>query len=557
MDEKKRIVAAFDFDGTLTRKDTLLEFIKYACGRRRFYAGFLLFSPLLVLMKLGLLNNGKVKEKVFSWFFKGMEYDDFSEKGRCFASLIAGFERKEMKDKLQKHISKGDEVYVVTASIEEWVRPYCMTLGVKQVLGTKVEVEDGVLTGHFSTPNCYGKEKVNRLLQAEPDLNDCTIFAYGDSRGDKEMMELGTTTLKKLQWVDIVKGVTMIMVVLLHVNYSGYNNHYYYEIKNLLGDAWDMPVFFLVGGFFISKDKLTSTTSFLKRKFRTIYAKLLYYYLAFLSIHNILIYKGLLGTEMEYGGKYMTLFTTTEFLKKTLMAVFFMGREPYLAPLWFVYVMFMAFIIIVFLSHIINKCVKGNDRKWHIAMTVTLAVLCSISLFATNTLDINIPRCNNVFSASWLIFVGYLVRNKLNMNFRQEIMAAIALVCLTGICFFCRHMALITNSYANIVQLTACGLSALYVLSYLSQLMEHTFGGKCLAFIGRKSYHIMALHLLSFNLFAAALNNFFHTSYPLSELGSNVTSLAELLLFTAVGVALPVAFITSLSVIHRIICKRK
>ena len=62
-------IVAFDFDGTLTTKDTLLEFIRYVCGDMAFTIGFLRYSPLLVLMKLGLYPNYKAKQKVFSYFF--------------------------------------------------------------------------------------------------------------------------------------------------------------------------------------------------------------------------------------------------------------------------------------------------------------------------------------------------------------------------------------------------------------------------------------------------------------------------------------------------------
>ena len=62
----KRKVYCFDFDGTLTTKDTLLQFIRFAVGDRAFLAGFLRYSPLLVLMKLHLYPNWKAKQKVFS-----------------------------------------------------------------------------------------------------------------------------------------------------------------------------------------------------------------------------------------------------------------------------------------------------------------------------------------------------------------------------------------------------------------------------------------------------------------------------------------------------------
>ncbi len=187
--EEKRIIAAFDFDGTLTTKDTLLEFIKFACGRKRFYIGFLLHSPMLVLMKVGLLSNWKSKERVFSWFFKGMKYNEFVRLGNEFAHVIQKFVNKETISILKKHQQEKHDVYIITASIEEWVKPYGHLLNVKEVLGTRIEIVNGVLTGRFESRNCYGKEKVARLLEAEPERTSYFLHAYGDSRGDKELME--------------------------------------------------------------------------------------------------------------------------------------------------------------------------------------------------------------------------------------------------------------------------------------------------------------------------------------------------------------------------------
>ena len=70
-------VFAFDFDGTLTTRDTLIAFIRYACGTPRFLLGFLLHAPLLVLMKLRLYSNGKAKQRLFTWFFREMTIESF------------------------------------------------------------------------------------------------------------------------------------------------------------------------------------------------------------------------------------------------------------------------------------------------------------------------------------------------------------------------------------------------------------------------------------------------------------------------------------------------
>lgn len=187
---EKRIIAAFDFDGTLTEKDTFLEFIAFVHGKASLLWGIFLFSPLLLAMKMRLYPNWETKQKVFSWFFKGMKYADFSTKGCEFAERIKGMSNRKGLKILHEWQDKDAEIYIISASIEEWIRPYCESLNIKDVLATRIEVdENGCLTGRFSSNNCYGQEKVNRLLEAEPERNSYYLFACGDSRGDRELLQ--------------------------------------------------------------------------------------------------------------------------------------------------------------------------------------------------------------------------------------------------------------------------------------------------------------------------------------------------------------------------------
>ena len=176
---------AFDFDGTLTTRDTLIEFIRYACGTARFLLGFLLYSPLLVMMKLRLYSNGKAKQKVFAHFFKGMTIEAFNTLCQDFASTHRHLLRLEVVSQLEQALSEGAEVLIVSASIDNWVQPFFPKV---KVLGTQIEVIDGRLTGRFLTPNCYGQEKVRRILTLHPDRSAYHLTAFGDSRGDREML---------------------------------------------------------------------------------------------------------------------------------------------------------------------------------------------------------------------------------------------------------------------------------------------------------------------------------------------------------------------------------
>lgn len=185
----KKTIAAFDFDGTLTTRDSFPDFIRYAAGTPRFLAGFLLYSPLLVLMKLRLYPGDKAKEQVFAHFFKGWEYKRFQTLGQAYSSGIEGMRNELVIKRLQEHLASGDTVYVVSASIREWVEPWCLQQGAHTVLATEIEVDaDGRLTGRFKTRNCNGEEKVNRLLQAEPERSTYRLVAYGNSSGDTPLL---------------------------------------------------------------------------------------------------------------------------------------------------------------------------------------------------------------------------------------------------------------------------------------------------------------------------------------------------------------------------------
>ena len=178
-------IYAFDFDGTLTTKDTLIEFIRYAKGSMALGLGFLRYAHLLVLMKLGLYPNYKAKQKVFAHFFKNTTLDDFNALCKAFAASSSHLLRPNAIEAIDQAIKEGSEVVIVSASIDNWVQPFFPQV---KVVGTQIEVIDGKLTGRFITKNCYGQEKVNRILSLHPNRQDYHLTAYGDSRGDKEML---------------------------------------------------------------------------------------------------------------------------------------------------------------------------------------------------------------------------------------------------------------------------------------------------------------------------------------------------------------------------------
>lgn len=187
-------VHVFDFDGTITARDTFVEAIDYRYRHWRTLIGFLLHSPLIVLMKLRLYPNGRTKQKVFSHFFKGIREDVFQDVMRRYAECWKKTVRPKAAEHIRALLAQGRRVVIVSASMDAWVEPIAREMergtgGTIEVIATRVEYKDGLVTGRFSTPNCYGAEKVRRLKEILTDRKDCKLIAYGDSRGDKELLE--------------------------------------------------------------------------------------------------------------------------------------------------------------------------------------------------------------------------------------------------------------------------------------------------------------------------------------------------------------------------------
>ena len=182
-------VSLFDFDGTLTTLDTLPAFIAHAVGRWRMLVGFGLYLPLIVLMKLRLYPNGQTKERLFTHFFKGMTLETFDAHCQSFAKNNAHILRPQGMKTVEEACQRGESVLVVSASITNWVLPFFRQLPQVQVIGTQIAVENGTLTGRFASPNCHGAEKVRRVENLFTPREQYYITAYGDSQGDKEMLD--------------------------------------------------------------------------------------------------------------------------------------------------------------------------------------------------------------------------------------------------------------------------------------------------------------------------------------------------------------------------------
>jgi len=191
MDKNKEKICLFDFDGTLTRRDSLLRIVLRVSPIWKVAAALLLLVPMLVAARLGVMRSGRAKERLLSFCFGGMDAGQFGELCRRFAAEDQWIWRPRAVAELSRLRSEGTRCVVVTASVDLWVRPFLdKVFPEMELIATQMEVNGGRLTGRFATPNCRGDEKVRRIGELIPAASreHYYICAYGDSGGDSAML---------------------------------------------------------------------------------------------------------------------------------------------------------------------------------------------------------------------------------------------------------------------------------------------------------------------------------------------------------------------------------
>ena len=188
----KKSIAFFDFDGTITTKDTMLELIKFHFGNFQFIKGMLCVLPWITGMKIKMVSHQLAKEKLLSYFFKGMPEDDFVQICNDFTSQrLPELIRKSAMQKIEQYQKNKIPVVVVTASAENWVKKWCSSVNVG-CIASKMEVINDRITGTLKGNNCNYEEKVLRIKSNYTLENFDEVHCYGDSSGDRKMLEIAT-----------------------------------------------------------------------------------------------------------------------------------------------------------------------------------------------------------------------------------------------------------------------------------------------------------------------------------------------------------------------------
>lgn len=187
----KEVIAAFDFDGTITYRDTTLAFLIFIAGYWKTFFLLLMKIPIIVAYVLGISPRQQTKESIFGAFMKGKSLEDIRRLGEAFSKdFLPRHVRPQALERIQWHQKQGHRCLLVSASIDAYLEPWAKSVGMEDAVTSRLAVdENGNVTGKLQGLNCRREEKVRRLSELLGPLEHYHIYAYGDSDGDKELLE--------------------------------------------------------------------------------------------------------------------------------------------------------------------------------------------------------------------------------------------------------------------------------------------------------------------------------------------------------------------------------
>jgi phosphatidylglycerophosphatase C len=225
---ERPVLAVFDFDGTLTTRDTSLPFLEFAVGRPRLAVSLLLGGPrFLAELTIALLRARRsrpgwpvlrgrweldVHDRLLAALFRGRTEAELNDLGRRFAAdALDAMVTPDALAHVAWHRARGHRCVLVTGSLETYMEPWGRRAGFDRVLGSRL-ARDGErrVAGGFDGEPCWGDAKLARLREAMGPLEGYTVVVYGNEPGDRALLDAADHAVRVRpgdSWVQLAAGV--------------------------------------------------------------------------------------------------------------------------------------------------------------------------------------------------------------------------------------------------------------------------------------------------------------------------------------------------------------
>lgn len=178
----------FDFDGTISNSDSMFAFLKTIYSLPIYYLLLIKAIPIFIKYKCKIINKHEFKESFLLIFLSRFDKPILEK----YANKFAENYNKNLKKSALKFINnlkkdKRNEITIVSASLDIWIKPIAKKIGINYI-STESNFADTLFSG-IKGENCWGKNKVLRIKNVYRIQDFEDIYAYGDSRGDIEMLK--------------------------------------------------------------------------------------------------------------------------------------------------------------------------------------------------------------------------------------------------------------------------------------------------------------------------------------------------------------------------------
>lgn len=305
--------------------------------------------------------------------------------------------------------------------------------------------------------------------------------------------------------VDIIKGWAMLTIVIFHSSSGLFTGQY----MQLMGNPWNVAVFFIVAGFFLNIDKMSQPVPFVLKKAKTLYVPATIIYLLAVLLHNVFVRIGWypLGEIHPFNGRPFQLYGIKDIAFGCAKVICCCGSgELIMGAMWFLYALIYSFVALTVLWWVANKIIpivckrkdSVHDSSFNL-MSLLLLLLAIASCVLTQNYGITISRFSTAVTAMFLIWVGMIINKRLCWTYDNKWMfLGSLLIFIQCILLGKVSVKMANNQYQDILQIVIGSSSLIYIWGYIGKRISKTFVGRFLALVGRESLYVMALHILGF-----------------------------------------------------------
>ena len=295
--------------------------------------------------------------------------------------------------------------------------------------------------------------------------------------------------------IDIARGIAIILVVMGHCD-----NFELWSIEKF-SSLFFMQLFIFLSGIFFNKNEINNFKDLftvIKKKCLPIYLYYLKYEVVFYLLTNLFIKIGFYNPNLLYGGKtigYISL--DFDFVKNIFKIIFLMGREPFCGAFWFLVTLIFVVCEYSVINYIANRIFKNLKYK-KVFLNIIVLLMFFIGCIMNKT--VNIPRISPSFTLILFYHLGNIYnfyKNKIKFN---NVIIFLVCIILLNVLYYFGMVSMNSNQFTNPIFLIACSTCGIYMVMYLSNLIEKKsiLLSNLLSYIGQHTLPIVALQFISF-----------------------------------------------------------